>query len=204
MIEEILGRLSSLPVFWIYISLFFFSFIENVFPPSPSDLVVLIGGSLVSTDAIHFIPTLIVTTIGSVLGFMTLYFIGSQLDRKVIRAGKIKYISLDALNKAERWFNKYGYFIILANRFLPGTRSVISFFAGLSELKKRKTVILATISAFLWNSIIISLGVIFGDNVAVVDSYLQTYSTIGLIVTAVVIIGILLYYFLRKNKKIEN
>jgi membrane protein DedA with SNARE-associated domain len=204
MIEEILGRLSSLPVFWIYISLFFFSFIENVFPPSPSDLVVLIGGSLVSTDAIHFIPTLIVTTIGSVLGFMTLYFIGSQLDRKVIRAGKIKYISLDALNKAERWFNKYGYFIILANRFLPGTRSVISFFAGLSELKKRKTVILATISAFLWNSIIISLGVIFGDNVAVVDSYLQTYSTIGLIVTAVVIIGILLYYLLRKNKKIEN
>jgi membrane protein DedA with SNARE-associated domain len=97
MIEEILGRIASLPVFWIYISLFFFSYIENVFPPSPSDLVIVIGGSLVSTGAIQFLPTLILTTIGSVLGFMTLYFVGSQLDQKVIRAGKIKYVSLDAL-----------------------------------------------------------------------------------------------------------
>jgi membrane protein DedA with SNARE-associated domain len=200
MIEEILGRIASLPVFWIYISLFFFSYIENVFPPSPSDLVIVIGGSLVSTGAIQFLPTLILTTIGSVLGFMTLYFVGSQLDQKVIRAGKIKYVSLDALEKAERWFNKYGYFVILANRFLPGTRSVISFFAGLSELKVRRTVILAAISAFAWNAIIISLGVFFGDNIPVVDEYLSTYSTIGFIITAAVVLVVVIFYFVRKGK----
>ncbi|HSR18319.1 MAG TPA: DedA family protein, partial [Ignavibacteriaceae bacterium] len=130
MIEEILTHISNLNPFWIYVVLFLFSFIENVFPPSPSDVVVVIGGSLISKSAINFIPTLLVTTIGSVLGFMTLFYIGSMLDKKVLRAGKIKFISLDALDKAEQWFLKYGYFVILANRFMPGTRSVISFFAG--------------------------------------------------------------------------
>jgi membrane protein DedA with SNARE-associated domain len=201
MIEDILGRISALPAFWIYMSLFFFSFIENVFPPSPSDLVVVIGGSLVSTGAISFIPTLILTTIGSVLGFMTLYYVGSQLDQKVIRAGKVKFISVEALQKAELWFNKYGYFVILVNRFLPGTRSVISFFAGLSELVIKKTVILAAISAFVWNTIIISLGVFFGDNVELIDRYLSTYSEIMFIITAAVVIIFTAIYFVKKRRK---
>lgn len=201
MIEDILGRLSSLPVFWIYISLFFFSYIENVFPPSPSDLVVVIGGSIISTGTIHFIPTLILTTIGSVLGFLTLYFVGSQLDRKVIKAGKIKYISVEALDKAEAWFNKYGYFVILANRFLPGTRSVISLFAGLSELVIKKTAILAFISSLVWNAIIIYLGIIFGDNVTVVDSYLTSYSNIVLLITGAAALVFIAVYFIRKRKR---
>jgi membrane protein DedA with SNARE-associated domain len=200
MIEEILGRIAALAPFWIYMSLFFFSYIENVFPPSPSDLVVVIGGSLVSTGAIHFIPTLILTTVGSVLGFLTLYYVGSQLDQKVIRAGKIKYISVDALDKAEKWFNKYGYYVILANRFLPGTRSVISFFAGLSELVLKRTIILASISALVWNSIIISLGVFFGDNVAVVDEYLSAYSNIVLIITGAAAVIFVIYLLIRKRK----
>jgi len=200
MIEEILGRIAALAPFWIYMSLFFFSYIENVFPPSPSDLVVVIGGSLVSTGAIHFIPTLILTTVGSVLGFLTLYYVGSQLDQKVIRAGKIKYISVDALDKAEKWFNKYGYYVILANRFLPGTRSVISFFAGLSELVLKRTIILASISAIVWNSIIISLGVFFGDNVAVVDEYLSAYSNIVLIITGAAAVIFVIYLLIRKRK----
>ncbi|MCH8171496.1 MAG: DedA family protein, partial [Bacteroidetes bacterium] len=188
MIENILSVISDLTPFWIYIALFFFAYIENVFPPSPSDLVVVIGGSLIAANSIHFIPTLLITTIGSVLGFMTLYFIGSKLDRKVIKAGKLKFIPTEGLDKAELWFNRYGYFIIFANRFLPGTRSVISFFAGLSELNVKKTIILATCSTLIWNTIIIYLGIIFGNNIKIVDKYLSTYSNIILTVTIIVVL----------------
>lgn len=202
MVEEIINQISGASPLIIYLSLFFFSYIENVFPPSPSDLVVVVGGSLISTGVISFIPTLIITTIGSVLGFMTLYYIGSQLDKKVVRTGKIKWISIEALDKAESWFNKYGYYVILANRFMPGTRSVISFFAGVSELKIKKTILYAAISAFAWNAIIIYLGIIFGDNVQLIDSYLSTYSNIVIIATAVIaLIFVIRYFLLRKKKK---
>ncbi len=200
MIEDILTHISHLNPFWIYVVLFFFSFVENVFPPSPSDVVVVIGGSLISKSAINFIPTLIFTTIGSVLGFMTLFYIGSMLDKKVLRAGKIKFISLDALDKAEQWFLKYGYFVILANRFMPGTRSVISFFAGVSELKAKKTALLAAVSAIVWNAIIIYLGMIFGDNVGKVDFYLNKYNNIAIVITGLVILFFAAKYFWRKKR----
>ncbi len=204
MIEEVLNFISSLTPFWIYVVLFFFAYIENVFPPSPSDLVVVIGGSLIGTGTIHFVPTLLLTTIGSVLGFMTLFFIGTQLDRKVVRAGKIKFISLEALNKAEIWFKKYGYFIILANRFMPGTRSVVSFFGGLSELDIKKTTIFATISALIWNGIIIYLGVIFGRNIHLVDQYMSHYSNTVIAITVLVILFFTIRYFWKKRKNNKN
>jgi membrane protein DedA with SNARE-associated domain len=204
MIESILNHLSDMSPFLIYLTLFLFSFVENVFPPSPSDLVVVIGGSLIATEAINFIPTLIFTTMGSVVGFMTLYYIGSLVDKKVIRAGKMKFISAEAVEKAEKWFNKWGYKVILANRFLPGTRSVISFFAGLSELKFWKTVILAAISALVWNTIIIYLGTIFGNNIELVDSYLSQYQTVVLILTGVIILFFVLRYFFFNKKKNTN
>ena len=201
MIEHILNFISGLAPFWIYVSLFAFSFIENVFPPSPSDLVVVIGGSLIGTHSLHFVPTLLVTTIGSVAGFMVLFLIGSQLDKRVIRAGKIKFLPTEGLDKVEKWFLKYGYWVILANRFLPGTRSVISLFAGLSELDVKKTILLATISALIWNAAIIYLGIIFGHNIEIVDRYLSTYSNIAVIVTITVILILIINYFWNKRKK---
>lgn len=200
MIEQILDFISRLTPFWIYVVLFTFAYIENVFPPSPSDLVVVIGGSLIGTGTLSFIPTLIITTVGSILGFMTLFFIGRQLDKKIIRAGKIKFISLEALDKVEIWFQKYGYWIILANRFLPGTRSVISFFGGLSELNVKRTILLASISAVIWNSIIIYLGMIFGSNVHLVDKYLSSYSKIAFIISLSVIAILVIRYFWKKKR----
>ncbi len=201
MVEHLLEFISQLAPLWIYVALFFFSFIENVFPPSPSDLVVVVGGSLIGTGTISFIPTILFTTIGSVLGFMALFLVGTQLDKKIVHAGKIKFISIEALNKTELWFNKYGYYIIAANRFLPGTRSVISFFAGLSELNFKKTATLAFISALLWNTLIIYLGFIFGHNVEKIDYYLSTYSNIVLVITGIVVVIFIVNYFYKKRKK---
>jgi membrane protein DedA with SNARE-associated domain len=204
MIEHLLENISTLSPFWIYIVLFFFSFLENVFPPSPADLVTVIGGSLIVSHSIDYIPTLLVTTLGSTAGFMVIFFIGSQFDKKIVRAGKIKFISVEALLKVENWFLKYGYFIILANRFLPGMRSVISLFAGLSELNIKKTALFASISALIWNAGIIYLGLLFGRNVKYADKLISTYSEIVAIVLAVVLAIYLLRYFIlrkRKNKK---
>jgi membrane protein DedA with SNARE-associated domain len=200
MFESILNNISHLTPFWIYVTLFFFSFIENVFPPSPSDLVILIGGTLVSTGVIHFIPTLLLATIGSVLGFMTLFYFGSTVDKKLVHSGKYRYIPVDAIEKVEQWFKKYGYWIILVNRFLPGTRSVISFFAGMSRLNVKRTIILATISSFVWNAFILYLGILFGHNVDVVDKYLSTYSNIVIGITIVIVLILLIRYFIKKKK----
>ncbi|NWF50659.1 MAG: DedA family protein [Ignavibacteriaceae bacterium] len=203
MIEDILNYISSLTPTWIYVALFLFSFLENIFPPSPSDLVVVIGGSLVSKGTIDFVPAVLTTTLGSIIGFVVIFYFGSTVDKKLIRAGKIRFVSIETLDKVEQWFNKYGYGIIVANRFLPGTRAVISFFAGLSELNLKKSILLASISALAWNSIIIYLGLVFGDHVEIVDKYLGTYSNAIVILTLIILIFFAIKYFIKKRKKLE-
>jgi len=200
MFEDIFTRIATFPPFWIYITLFFFAFIENVFPPSPSDLVIVIGGTLVGTGDLNFFLSLIFSTLGSITGFMLMFYIGSTVDRKVIHSGKFKYIPVNSIDVVEVWFRKYGYFIIVANRFLPGTRAVISFFAGISNLKAKKTFSLCFVSALLWNLIMLYLGFLFGNNVEMVDKYLTTYSNIVIVITILAILFFVIKFFFRKRK----
>jgi len=200
MLHEILNYISTLDTSYLYLILFFFAFIENVFPPSPSDVVVIIGATLIASTSAGFIPILFITSIGSALGFILMYYVGSIFGEKIIRGGKLKFISTDALGSTHKWFSKYGYYLILANRFLPGTRSVISFFTGIHKLNIRKTFLLALISAFVWNLVIIFLGMELGKNVELIDKYLSTYSTIILSLTVAVVFIFVLRYFVKKRK----
>jgi membrane protein DedA with SNARE-associated domain len=200
MFENILNQISSFSPIWIYITMFLFAFIENVFPPSPSDLVIVIGGTLIGTGDLNFIFSLVFATMGSITGFMLMFYIGSTLDKKLIHAGRFRYIPVNSIDKVEIWFRKYGYFVIVANRFMPGTRAVISFFAGISNLDPKRTFILCFVSALLWNTIMLYLGFVFGDNIAKVDDYLTTYTNIVIVATAVVILFFIVRLFFRKKK----
>lgn len=200
MFEDILSLISTSPPFLVYFLLFFLAFIENIIPPSPSDLGVLIGGSLISVGTINFLLALTFTTIGSITGFMVMFYIGSTVDRKVIHSGKYKFIPKEGIDKTELWFRKYGYFVVVANRFLPGTRAVISFFAGISNLDVKKTVLLCSVSALTWNAIILYLGYVFGDNIKIIDDYITTYSYLVIAITFLIILLLVMRLFFRKRK----
>lgn len=200
MLESILLYMSNLDPLVIYIILFFFAFIENIFPPSPSDVVVVVGASLIASTSMGFVPVLIITSLGSSLGFMLMYFVGKLSGEKIIRSGKISFITEESLSSTNIWFNKWGYKLIIANRFMPGTRSVISFFAGVYELALIKTFIFATISAFAWNLLIIYAGMLLGNNVESIDYYLATYSKIGVALSVVVILFFVVKYFVKRKK----
>jgi len=200
MLQEILTYISTLDTGYVYLILFFFAFIENVFPPSPSDVVVIIGATLISSTSAGFIPILLITSIGSALGFILMYLVGNFFGDNILRSGKLKFISPESLDSTSKWFNKYGYYLILVNRFLPGTRSVISFFTGIHKLKVSKTFLFALISAFAWNVVIIFMGMELGKNVSLIDKYLSTYSTIIILLTTVVIFIFAVRYFQKKRK----
>ncbi|MCZ7610508.1 MAG: DedA family protein [Ignavibacterium sp.] len=200
MIEELLAHLSGLTPIVIYVLLFTFAYIENLFPPSPSDIVIVIGGTLIGTNYLHFVPTLIFATGGSIAGFLTAFGIGWLLDKKLIHSGKLKFINIQTIEKAEAAFRKWGYYLIIANRFLPGTRAVISFFGGMSRLDVHKTMFLSSISSLLWNIVLIYLGILFGKNIALVDKYLNTYSNIVITLTAIVILLLVINYFIKRKK----
>lgn len=199
MAEDILQYLQALSPFLIYSIVFAIAYIENIFPPSPSDTIIVFGGSLAGLGYVGFVPTLAAATLGSTLGFITMYKIGDWFGDRILEEGKIKFIPISAVRTVEEWFRKYGYGIIIANRFLSGTRAVVSFFAGLSELNLLRTTVLCFLSALAWNTILVTAGFHLGKNWQAIGFYLSTYSQV---VTGIIIVVaiILVARFLHQRK----
>lgn len=188
--ESFINTLESLSPALIYCSLFAIAYIENIFPPSPSDVVVVFGGYLVGLGTIDFMTALAITTVGSITGFLTMYKVGDWFGESIIEKRKLSFLPLESIHRVEDWFRKYGYWIIVANRFLSGTRAVVSFFAGLSKLELLRTTLLCGVSALVWNWLMIYAGALLGRNWNTVALYLSTYSQI---VTGVVLSGLAMW-----------
>ena len=124
---------TPLPVYIIILFAIAATLIENLFPPAPGDFMVIFLGSLIGLGKIDFVSLMIATTIGSTLGFTVMFLLGRFFGHKVIDSNRLKFLNEESLRKPRHWFHKYGYIIIVLNRFLTGTRAVISFLAGISK-----------------------------------------------------------------------
>lgn len=189
-VTEFILSLQSLDPLWVYIALFGVAFVENLFPPSPSDVAVVFAGSLVGIGTIAFLPAVVAATVGGTIGFVLMYQVGKVFGNRILEQGKISFLPVSAVQKAEEWFRRYGYWLIAANRFLAGTRAVVSFFAGVAELDLRRTTGLSAVSSLAWNSILLVIGYTLGKNWEAIGLYLTTYSQV---VTGIVIIVVLIW-----------
>ena len=158
--------------------LFLAAMVENLFPPIPGDTVTLFGAVFVGSGALSFSGVLISTTLGSVAGFMILFIIAYKLQWALFERRQIPWLDPAKLARVEGWFQKYGYGIILGNRFLSGVRSVISISAGLSRLSIGRTTLYATASALVWNAMIIYAGSLVGQNWQQIQGYLDIYGRV--------------------------
>lgn len=157
-LDAFLDYLRTLPDLLIYILLGVSAFVENVFPPAPGDTVTAFGAFLAGKGRLSFIWVFISTTLGSFAGFMCLYSLGRILGRRFFIEQDIWLFKAESISKAEAWFKRYGYSLVLINRFLPGLRSVISLAGGITRLDITVVSLLCLISAAAWNLIWLSMG----------------------------------------------
>ena len=203
MFEGFMNSIGEMNTAWLYGMLLLAAYMENVIPPIPGDSVVVFGAYLVGLGKIEFFPSLMITTIGSVTGFMTFYAIGRYGGREYFEAKKFKWFDKNRMNKVEDWIEKKGLWIILTNRFLAGTRSVVSIFAGFARLGWLKVTVLAFISSLVWNGILITAGYYAGKNWTYVRSMVQNYNIfISVIILLAISVGIILYK--RKNNAVQT
>ena len=145
---------------------------------------------------------LLSSTLGSILGFVVMYYLGRKYGVTLIESGRFKFLPLDGIHRAEKWFRHYGFWVIIANRFLSGTRAVISLVAGISEMPLLATTLLSAVSAAVWNAILLEAGAALGQNWIQMDYYLNLYGKILLFIA--LFLGLLWaawYLWRRKSKK---
>lgn len=181
-------------------------FVENVFPPIPSEAVLLFGGALSLNTTMNAPGVVVAATFGAVAGAIVLYAFGRLFKAGKLkeifsgRFGKILHLKPEYVDKSVGWFEKYQGRAVFICRCIPMMRSLISIPAGISEMKIPKFLILTVLGSGIWNALLVSVGVLFGTAWKSVVPY---FNKVTYLVMAVVGSLYLLYLFFKeiKNRK---
>ncbi len=139
-------------------------FVENVFPPIPSEVVLPLAGFFVARGELSFVGVLLASTLGSVLGSIFLYELARYGGRPfVLRYGSLLRVGPEELDRADAWFERRGPIIVLVGRCIPGVRSLVSLPAGTLKMSRLSYILLTLVGTLIWNTALIGAGWVLGE-----------------------------------------
>jgi membrane protein DedA with SNARE-associated domain len=169
-----------------YVGIAFLMFMENLFPPIPSELIMPLAGYTAAQPegTLAIVPAIIAGVVGTVLGAFPWYYLGKVMGETRIRSWIIKYgkwigISVDELDKTERWFGRHGKKAVLLGRMVPVIRTIVSLPAGFSKMPMAQFLIYSTIGTLGWVGLLTGIGYWLGVqnlDYHLVDKYLGPVS----------------------------
>ena len=189
-----------------YLGIFLLITIENLFPPIPSEVILTLGGFMTTKDncTLTLIGVILASTLGSLVGAIILYYIGYILNKdrlvKIVnsKVGKILRLKQNDIERSERSFDKNGNLTVLYCRFIPIVRSLISIPAGMNKMKLVTFIIYTTIGSLIWNTVLVVLGNLVGENYMMVANIFSKYSKVILIILIIIIV----VKIIKKIKKV--
>lgn len=189
-----------------YLGILFLIALENIFPPIPSEIILTFGGFMTTFTNLTPFGVIVVATLGSIIGAIILFLIGrildvERLEKIVDKFGKYLRLKREDIYRADAWFDKHGNKAVFFCRMIPLIRSLISVPAGMSGMKWVPFLFYTTLGTLIWNTVLVSLGVMVGDNWETIVHYLDIYSNIAYAIIALVIIVVLVLYLQRYKKK---
>ena len=190
-----------------YLGIFLLISIENLFPPIPSEIILLFGGFITTYTNLNLFFMIIVATLASLIGAICLYQVGRILNKdrikKLIKGklGKILHLEVEDVEKANDWFDKKGSVAVFFCRFIPIVRSLISIPAGMNKMNIFRFVFYTLIGTLIWNGVLIIMGSIVGENWNKIASIMDKYSLIVLLTFIILSIVSVVWFYYKKNKK---
>jgi membrane protein DedA with SNARE-associated domain len=190
MLEWITNLMNSLG----YFAVVFLMFLENVFPPIPSELIMPLAGFISTQGKLSLAGVIIAGTIGSVLGALPLYYLGKTIGEEQLKTWANKYgkwltVTGEDIEKAKGWFNRHGSITVFIARLVPGVRSLIAIPAGIAKMNLGLFLLYSALGAGLWAALLAYLGHLLGSNYNKVEKFLgpASYVVLGAVVVVYVI-----------------
>ena len=193
-----------------YLGIFLLILLENLFPPIPSEVILTFEGFMTISTSMNVFGVILVSTIGSLLGAIILYYLGKILNKervnKIIKSkyGKLLRIKSKDIEMADKWFDTKGRKTVFFCRFIPVVRSLISIPAGMSEMQLPQFTIYTFFGSLIWNTVLILIGAFAGDKKDYILSLLDGVSNIVLTVLIVIFVVLIYKFYNTRIKKKSN
>lgn len=186
-----------------YFGIALLMFLDNVFPPIPSEIIMPSAGYTASQGTLTLVGVIIAGSLGSLLAAAVLYWIGYQFSHAAIfrfvdRYGKYLFIQADDVKKSLAWFEQYGHRIVFLGRMVPAVRSLISIPAGMSRMPFWKFMLFSGLGTIIWTTFLACMGFYFGENQALMQ---QIFSQVGYVILAIVALIIAVIAYRRHMRK---
>lgn len=180
----------------------FLVFLDNIFPPIPSELVLPLAGFTASQGNMNIYLAIIFATVGSVVGAVVLWAVGKWigLERIARIAVKMPLVDVDDVHKTVAWFDKHGDKAVFFGRMVPIFRSLISIPAGMRNMSIVKFLVLTSAGSLIWNTILIVAGFYLGENWSIVETYAGYFQTL-VIVAVVIFVVVWITLKVRKRRR---
>ncbi len=167
-------------------------FLENIFPPIPSELIMPLGGFYVQQGQLDFLPVVLAGLLGTVLGALPWYGLGRLVNEKRMEVwlthnGKWIGISPDELARSRRWFARYGSALVFWGRLVPGIRTLISVPAGIEIMPLAPFLIWTTAGTLIWTLLLTFAGYVLGVSYMNVGIWLEPFSNVLKVLLVLVI-----------------
>lgn len=180
-----------------YIGILLLIFLENIFPPIPSEIILPFSGFMTTKTRLGAVGVIVAATIGSIFGALVLYLVGSLLRaerlEKVVngRIGKVLHFNMEHIRKAERDFQKYGTWSVLFLRCVPIVRSLVSIPAGMAGMDMVSFFLFTAVGSLIWNILLVSLGAGLGESWELVSYYIAMYANLVKVVVITIAVVLL-------------
>ena len=167
---------------WLgYIAIFAAMFLENLFPPIPSELIMPLGGFYVQQGQLDLIPVVVAGLCGTVLGALPWYGIGRLFNEERIEHwlkshGRWIGISTEELARCRRWFSRYGNALVFWGRLVPGIRTLISVPAGIEMMPMLPFLVWTTAGSLIWTALLTVAGMVLGEGYSNVELWIDPVS----------------------------
>lgn len=189
---------------WLLVLLGGAALVEYVFPPFPGDTVTLLGAVLAVRGEASPAAVLAVVTAGSAVGASLSYAAGVWIRARGPRpaGGPLaRLLSPELLARAAVQYRRWGLWLVLVNRFIPATRSLIFVFAGMSGLRFLPTLLVGTLSAAVWNTLLILAGFAVGANLEALQQAVTRWNLWVWTVLAVAVLAGGAVWLVRRRRR---
>ncbi|MBB5216986.1 DedA family protein [Parapusillimonas granuli] len=166
-------------------------FLENVFPPIPSELIMTLSGFAASRGETSIALVIVAGTLGSLAGALFWYGIGRLFDQERVkrfadRHGRWLTLTRSDLERTDRWFDEHGHWAVLLGRLIPTIRTLISIPAGFSEMPVGRFLIYTSIGTTVWTAFLALFGYWLGNDYQLLEEWLDPVS-LGVVALVVVV-----------------
>ncbi len=174
--------------------------LESMIAPIPSEAVMPFVGVQVHRGHMNLWLALLATTIGSLVGSLISYWLGSVGGKPlVMKVGRFLFINEHHLDLTINWFHKRGGSLtVFVSRFIPVVRHFISIPAGMGKMPLLKFCIVTVIGATMWNALLLYVGFQWSNHI---DELKHYYKILDKIVIVVGVLGLAAWFYIHLRSK---